>query len=503
MLTEHHIAAQIVVIPNLALVVVHRMPPVYCLEGADNELMAEVRAIKWRCSEGPEISTGETQIVSKHWNVHSSPNSSKMPPLKVLICGGGIAGNALAFWLAKLDHNVTVIERYPDLRSTGLQVDLRGHGIEVMQRMGLEHKFRNKSIKEKGIQFVNDAGKRQAFFPANRTGKGLQDFSTDWEIMRGDLVRLMYDEIKDKAKYEFGRTVQSFEQKGNLVEVQFSDAKVDSFDLLVGADGQGSRVRQVLLESGTKGTIATLGLWIAYFIIPWPGEEEEYVATSYTSPGQRSIMTRGSKAHGMQVYLMCKDDPKRGTSLDKLRQVPKGDIKLEKEALSDIFRGAKWRTDQILEALDHVDDFYLERPSVVKLDSWYNGRVALLGDAAYCPTANTGMGTSSSIIGAYILAGEIPRICNGGESKADVVSALREYDRRFRPFMEQVQSGVVEKDAEGAIYPSTAFGIAVMNFVLWVCALCRINVIGGFFLKEKVTDWSLPEYELLNAAVSQ
>lgn len=41
--------------------------------------------------------------------------------LKVLICGGGIAGNALAFWLTKLGHNVTVLERYPDLRATGLQ----------------------------------------------------------------------------------------------------------------------------------------------------------------------------------------------------------------------------------------------------------------------------------------------------------------------------------------------------------------------------------------------
>lgn len=41
--------------------------------------------------------------------------------LKVLICGGGIAGNALAFWLTKLGHNVTVLERYPGLRATGLQ----------------------------------------------------------------------------------------------------------------------------------------------------------------------------------------------------------------------------------------------------------------------------------------------------------------------------------------------------------------------------------------------
>jgi 2-polyprenyl-6-methoxyphenol hydroxylase-like FAD-dependent oxidoreductase len=54
--------------------------------------------------------------------------------MKVLINGGGIAGNALAFWLSKLGHSVTVVERFPTLRTTGLQIDLRGHGIEVMKR---------------------------------------------------------------------------------------------------------------------------------------------------------------------------------------------------------------------------------------------------------------------------------------------------------------------------------------------------------------------------------
>jgi 2-polyprenyl-6-methoxyphenol hydroxylase-like FAD-dependent oxidoreductase len=58
--------------------------------------------------------------------------------MKVLIIGEGIAGNALAFWLSKLGHDVTVFEWFPSLRATGLQIDLRGHGIEVLRRMGLE-----------------------------------------------------------------------------------------------------------------------------------------------------------------------------------------------------------------------------------------------------------------------------------------------------------------------------------------------------------------------------
>lgn len=70
------------------------------------------------------------------------------PPLKILIVGAGIAGNALAFWLSKLGNRVTVIERYPTLRVNGLQLDLRGHGIEVIKRMGLEQAIRAKCVPE-------------------------------------------------------------------------------------------------------------------------------------------------------------------------------------------------------------------------------------------------------------------------------------------------------------------------------------------------------------------
>lgn len=130
-----------------------------------------------------------------------------MAPLKVLISGGGIAGNALAFWLSKQGHGVSIIERFPELRATGLQVDLRGYGIETMRRMGLEEAFRAKSVKEQGLRVVNNSGRQIAFFRVNRSGKGLQSFTTDFEIMRGDLCRLLYDTTEDRAKYIFGASL--------------------------------------------------------------------------------------------------------------------------------------------------------------------------------------------------------------------------------------------------------------------------------------------------------
>ena len=90
--------------------------------------------------------------------------------MKLLISGAGIAGTSLALWLSKLGHDITVVEHFPSLRATGLQ--LRGHGIEVKKRMGLEKSFRSKVAPEEGLQIVDKTGKRRAFFPANKSGKG-------------------------------------------------------------------------------------------------------------------------------------------------------------------------------------------------------------------------------------------------------------------------------------------------------------------------------------------
>jgi 2-polyprenyl-6-methoxyphenol hydroxylase-like FAD-dependent oxidoreductase len=422
-----------------------------------------------------------------------------MARMKVLISGGGIAGTALAFWLSKLGHDVTVIERFPSLRATGLQIDLRGHGIEVMRRMGLEKDFRSKLAPEQGLQIVDKSGRRRAYFPANRGSKGPQNFTTDFEIMRGDLCRLIYDATKDRAKYVFETSIESFQKKDSSVEVRFADCKTERFDLLVGADGQGSRTRKMMLGSDTADGFYPLGgggVYIAYFTIPKPIQEgEEYVATSYMAPGKRGMMIRRHSPHEIQVYLGCQNS-------ERLKNVRRGDVKEEKKALAEIFQGAGWQTEEILKSLKDADDFYYERMGIVKLECWSRGRVTLVGDAAYCPCANTGMGTTSGIVGAYILAGEIGRHC-GGSNREDadgrddtndgLTTALKAYERKFRPFMDQVQKGVLEDSGWSGI-SSTAFGIAIMNCLFGVASLSRVNI-GKYFLKEEVKGWDLPEYE--------
>ncbi|CAI7666010.1 unnamed protein product [Penicillium discolor] len=412
-----------------------------------------------------------------------------MAPMKILISGAGITGNSLAFWLSKLGHNVTIIERSPFLRASGLQIDLRSHGVEVMKRMGLEQAFKAHSIPEQGMQIVNKAGKRQAYFPANDSANVNLGFSTNFEIMRGDLCRIMYDVTKSRANYIFGTSIESFEEndKEKSINVRFANATEDRFDLVIGADGQGSRTRKMMFGSEAPDAFHPLnGLYVGYFTFPQPIKDGEgYIATAYRAPGGRGIMTRRHNAHEIQAYIGGRADS------EQLKNRLQGNVAEQKEALKEMLQDA--------------DNFYCERMGLVRLACWSRGRVTLVGDAAYCPSPMKGMGTTSGIVGAYVLAGEIGRHC-GGPSEKDfvegtdttdpVVAALQAYEQKFRPFMSQVQEGVSNDGGLWDRISATAFGIALMNHLMGIAAFLRLDLLSRFSA-DPVKDWKLPIYEEL------
>nr|A0A2U8U2L4.1 RecName: Full=FAD-dependent monooxygenase asL4; AltName: Full=Xenovulene A biosynthesis cluster protein L4 [Sarocladium sp. 'schorii']AFD18251.1 L4 [Sarocladium strictum]AWM95786.1 FAD-dependent monooxygenase [Sarocladium sp. 'schorii'] len=428
-----------------------------------------------------------------------------MPQLKVLINGGGIAGNAIAFWLTKLGHDVTVLERFPALRTTGLQLDLRGHGIEVLKRMGLDDAMKAKVIKEDGAQFVDTNGKVVAYFPAVDTSKGgVQAFTSEYEIMRGDICRVFYAATKDRATYKFGTSVESFEDLGDSIKVQLTDHTVDHYDLLIGADGVTSSIRKMMLGPGVPDKfIQFQNLYASYFTIPAPIKpDEKYMANIFIAPGSKLLMTRRDNPERLQVYMGGKAP---GARLENARR---GDTAEEKLGIEEFMQGCGWRTSEMIDELRKADDFYLERLGMVKLDSWHRGRVALVGEAAWCSSVLTGMGTTSCLVGAYCLAGEIAKHCgrgDQGEAKDDpmmvqknLANALAGYEEKFMPFMHQVQDGLSAKTGTRTYMPSSQWGVTILNWVIKIIALLRLNMAGDWVIREAVRNWKLPDYpELL------
>lgn len=423
--------------------------------------------------------------------------------LKILIIGAGIAGTALAFWLAKLGHDVTVIERYPELRASGLQIDLRGHGIEVMKRMGLEQAFRDVAVHETGLEVVDGAGRQWAWFPANTSGKGPQSFTSEWELMRGDMCRIMHDRSKKwGAKYVFGKTVVTFDEgstaqePGSGVDVTFSDGSTDRFDLMVGADGASSRTRRMLL-SPDKDVLQYMRQSIAYFTLPReqkPGEDRR--GTGYFTTGGRGVLIRRHDPHLIQVYLLFNSH--------YLENVKRGDVPAEKAALAKVFRGAGWRVDEFLKGmLEGADDFYCAHAGVVKLDAWSSGtgHVVLLGDAGYS-TAVNGTGTTAAMVGAYVLAGEI----GPDGDKDDLGAALKRYDDKLRPYAKQLQPNISSQGSEWGWwerFKESRLAIGMLYALFAVASLVRLDRLAMRFFPTSRNGWDLPDYPLLVDGINE
>ncbi|EFF49546.1 oxidoreductase [Xanthomonas citri pv. aurantifolii str. ICPB 10535] len=113
------------------------------------------------------------------------------------------------------------------------------------------------------------------------------------------------------------------------------------------------------------------------------------------------------------------------------------------------FSGLGWEFPRIVQAMEKVDDFYFDVLRQVRMPRWSNGPVVLTGDAAWCPTALSGIGTTLAVVGGYVLAGEL--------AKADTPSAaFARYEQIMRPFVDEGQK--IPKLLPRLLWPHTRVG---------------------------------------------
>jgi 2-polyprenyl-6-methoxyphenol hydroxylase-like FAD-dependent oxidoreductase len=165
------------------------------------------------------------------------------------------------------------------------------------------------------------------------------------------------------------------------------------------------------------------------------------------------------------------------------------DIGEQKEILKQKFADAGWQAPRIIAALDESKDVYLDGISQVIAPRWSKGRCAMVGDAAFCPTPLSGMGASLSMVGAYVLAGEMSRNTNH-------TAAFSAYEKLMRPFVEDIQK--LPPGVPWIAHPKRKLGIAVFNLVLGIAASNTVKKIGKLFSgkqkSEPAEKIKLPRY---------
>ena len=406
-----------------------------------------------------------------------------MTSLKVLIVGAGVGGPAAAFWLSRIPGcTVTVVESSPNLRNSGQQIDLRGQGIVLMKMMGIEKAVRAHLCYEPGTRIVDWRGRSQGYMAANTSGKGRQSVTSEFEIMRGDLVNILYEETKGRknVEYVFDCRIESFTQdegaKGGKVHVTLSSGRKEDYDIVIGADGVNSTTRRLMLGSSFPDPRRDLGVHVAFFTAP-ARECDTKEFTVCPIPGGRIMMVRKDKPEVIRVYLMAR----RGCEkVDRARTLSE-----QKTALVELFEGAEgWQMDRFLRDLvkaPEADDLYCHHERSVRLPEgmWSRGQVVLLGDAANGSGAN-GWGTTSALIQAYVLCGEIATRWKASQDSGEAFNfqePAQEFERLIRPIIKDRPSFVPR-----IMLPETRFGIWVMHKFSWLILTLKVHKIISFLL---------------------
>jgi 2-polyprenyl-6-methoxyphenol hydroxylase-like FAD-dependent oxidoreductase len=379
-------------------------------------------------------------------------------PLEILISGAGIAGPALAYWLVRRGHRPVLIERMPELRVGGHAVDIRGTALEVIERMGLDTAVREARTQILTLSAVRPDGVRTYDIALRPMHEARGD--REIEIMRDDLVRILYGAVSDDVEVVFGDSVRAMTPNdGVRVTVEFERGAARQVDLVVGADGQHSTIRELTMGP-ERGLTHHLGAYLSIYTVDNPlGLRDQ--AVLYNEPGRAAatFTVRGNRR--AKVVLLFRSPP-----LD----IDFGDPTAQYDLLRRRFTGMGWCTKRLIESLPDAYDFYFDEMSQVRLPRWSTGRVALLGDAAFGPSPMSGQGTSLALIGAFLLAHHLA-------VESDPTTALDLWENEFRPNV--VLNQALATDGMSTLLPASRLGIFARNQTMRVLPLlARFG--GGF-----------------------
>ncbi|MFJ9615210.1 FAD-dependent monooxygenase [Streptomyces noursei] len=341
---------------------------------------------------------------------------------KVLISGASVAGPTLAYFLRRDGYEVTVVERAPDLRDTGYAVDFRGAAFDVLQEMGVLDEVRGRDTKMRGTALLDATGAEIGQLPA-------EVFAGELEVPKRELTRILYRLTAADVEYVFDDSINALAQDDTGVEVGFERAASRRFDLVIGADGNYSKVRQLAFGPHSDA-LRHLGMSGAGFTAP-----------NHLGLDHSGVLQQGK---GTAIYACSAADPNRlMVSLSFATDSPALDRRSrdeQEQAVREAFAGNAWETPRLLEAMTAAYDFYFSSASQIHLDRWAHGRIALIGDAGYCAAPTSGMGTSQALIGARTLARQL------AEAGGDHVTAFAAYEAEMRPYVAENQA----KGREGA-----------------------------------------------------
>jgi len=361
---------------------------------------------------------------------------------RVLVSGASFAGLASAYWMSRLGYDVTVVELSPELRRGGTAVNIRGNTVAIVERMGMLDALRANRLNLLRWELKSADDRTERALVLRQPGEPPPD--DDFEIERDVLLTLLFDAVKGRCRLVFGDSIAELRESVNGVEARFRKGPAASFDMVLGCDGTHSVVRKLWFGDEAQYTHFLqqyFSITIADKLLIEPG-----TAQMFNVPG-KSVMLNAYKNKTDIIFGFFSESEIAYDHRDEAGQ---------RRIIRDQFAGEGWRVAELLREVEGSRSFYFDKLCQIRMPAWSRGRVALVGDAGYCPSPAAGLGGSLALDGAAALADAL-RLHPGDHARA-----FYEYERSLRPFIDQVQAEAVRVGLE-TLVPRTEAAIRERN----------------------------------------
>ena len=326
----------------------------------------------------------------------------------ILVIGGGFSGMAAAIQLRKQGFEVDLVEIDPGWRSYGAGISIGGAALRAFKEIGVLEAFQREGFCGDGVDLFLPHGMQIGQLPTPRLAG--PEVPGGGGIMRPVLAQILAEATRASGvDVRLGCTFTSISQDAEGVDVGFTDGFSRRYDLVIGADGLYSKVREALFPDAPKPKYSGQGVWRAVL----PRAPEVVRTMMWLGP---KIKTGVNPVSQSEMYLFVTEDRESNDFVDP---------KLWPQMLRDLLVPFPAPLMQSVRAQlgEHSQIVYRPLEQLLMPQPWAKGRVLLIGDTVHATTPHMASGAGIGVEDAIVIAEELARA-------ASVAEALDRFQRR-------------------------------------------------------------------------